>query len=799
MRGCRVPRTFGPHNDPTFPLMASGGNLTYDMTALTQALAPFFLHPAVAAVGLGLVAVPVMIHLINRLRFREVRFAAMEFLLASDERNRRRVLLEQLLLLLLRVLLVLALGALVARLVLDPSTLSILREGAQAHHVVVLDDSGSMRERLPLGEGGGGTAFDAAKAIVSRFAGEASRRPGTVRLTVLPLSRAGEGGALLAERDVTTELLPELTDKLDILAPTHGRFSPADGLTAAAARLPEDGGERFVHLVSDFRAADWADDALTAAVEQLDADGVRVNLVRVNEVGGENRFVESVSGDTAVAAVGVPVRVRATVVNDARAAATDTALTAAVDRRTLPLSERIVGIEPGGTATREFDVVFEEPGRRALTVSLESDALPEDDTFHLPVRVRPKVPVLLVDGAADLAAADAVSLALAPDPDLTGLLPTTGTPEGLRTADLTEFSAVYLLNVPRLSTDARRNLDAYVRGGGGLVWFTGPAIDPDFYAEQLAVRPADAGEADGSPADGSPADGPGLFPVPPADVSAELTPAPRSAGPDVRFGDEPLFAIFTGTENPFADAITVRRYTPVADGWESGEVRTLATLRNGAPLVLSHRVGAGRVLTVLTTASAGWTDWPRNPSYVVFQLEAQKSVARPDAGDAVVPAGTPLTFDLDAAEYLPEVVVERPDDLTATLRAAPRSEAPLEAPPTGGPPRTADELRLIAAYRDTDAPGVYRVRLTRTDGEPVDRWTAANFPPTESRLSVLPADELRDRLAGTAAVTVQEAGDTAWLSGGERGRELRYALLGLIIGLLAAERWLASRLSYTSP
>ena len=764
------------------------------MTALTQALAPFFLHPAVAAVGLGLVAVPIVIHLINRLRFREVRFAAMEFLLASDERNRRRVLLEQLLLLLLRILLVLALGALVARLVLDPATLSILREGAQAHHVVVLDDSGSMRERLPLGEGRGGTAFDAAKAVASTFAAEASRRPGTVRLTVLLLSRAGEGGALISERDVTTELLPELGDKLDALTATHRRLSPADGLAAAAARLPEDGGERFVHLVSDFRTSDWSDDALPAAVEALDAEGVRVNLVRVNELGGENRFVASVTGDTAVAAVNVPVRVRASVVNDAETAGENVALTAAVDRQTLPLSERVEAIEPGGTAVREFDVVFEEPGRHALTVSLEPDALPEDDTFHLPVAVRPKVPVLLVDGAPDLAAADAVSLALAPDPDLTGLLPVTGTADGLRAADLTEFSAVYLLNVPRLSTDARRNLDAYVRGGGGLVWFTGPSIDPGFYAEQLAIRTTPAEETDGS-TDGGP--GRGLFPVPPAAVAAELPPAPQSAGPDVRFGDEPLFAIFTGTENPFADAIKVRRYTPVADDWSSDEVRTLATLRNGAPLILSHRVGSGRVLTVLTTASAAWTDWLRNPSYVVFQLEAQKFVARPDAGDGVVPAGTPLTFDLDAAEFLPEVVVERPDDLTATLRAAPRSEAPLEAPPTGGPPRTDEELRLIAAYRDTDLPGVYRTRLMRTDGEPVERWTAANFPAAESRLAVLPADDLRDRLAGTASVTVQEAGDTGWLSGEEHGRELRYALLGLLVGLLAAERWLASRLSYT--
>ena len=71
--------------------------------------------------GAALLAVPVIIHLINRLRFRRVRFAAMEFLLKSQQRNRRRLLIEQL-------LLALADGwpssrrscCLISRLVLDP-------------------------------------------------------------------------------------------------------------------------------------------------------------------------------------------------------------------------------------------------------------------------------------------------------------------------------------------------------------------------------------------------------------------------------------------------------------------------------------------------------------------------------------------------------------------------------------------------------------------------------------------------------------------------------------------------------
>jgi hypothetical protein len=142
-------------------------------------IAQHFLNPAVFWPGLALVSIPVIIHLINRLHYRRVRFAAMEFLLASEEKSRRRVLLEQLLLLLLRVLFVLLLVALIGRMVLSAQQLSLFR-GAKSHHLVLLDDSGSMRDRS-----GETTAFDEAKAVIRKLVAEGANRPGTQRFTLL--------------------------------------------------------------------------------------------------------------------------------------------------------------------------------------------------------------------------------------------------------------------------------------------------------------------------------------------------------------------------------------------------------------------------------------------------------------------------------------------------------------------------------------------------------------------------------------------------------------------------------------
>src|SRR5260370_19019067 len=67
---------------------------------------PTFLNPAYFFAGLALISLPIIIHLINRMRFKRIRWAAMEFLLKSQKRNRRRLIIEQLLLLALRCFLI---------------------------------------------------------------------------------------------------------------------------------------------------------------------------------------------------------------------------------------------------------------------------------------------------------------------------------------------------------------------------------------------------------------------------------------------------------------------------------------------------------------------------------------------------------------------------------------------------------------------------------------------------------------------------------------------------------------------
>src|SRR5262245_2567546 len=120
----------------------------------------------------GAAAVPVVIHLLNRRRYRVVDWAAMRFLLAAQKQNVRRLRLEQWLLLAVRALfLALVVFAMAAVTPWAEAVWQRLVPGAviagpavtgRTHKVVVLDASLSMTARTDAG-----AAFDRAKALAS--------------------------------------------------------------------------------------------------------------------------------------------------------------------------------------------------------------------------------------------------------------------------------------------------------------------------------------------------------------------------------------------------------------------------------------------------------------------------------------------------------------------------------------------------------------------------------------------------------------------------------------------------------
>src|SRR3989442_9715777 len=88
--------------------------------------------------ALSLVAIPIIIHLLQRRRFRVVRWGAMEFLRLSQRNRSRRLMIEQLLLLLIRCLIIALVVLAVCRPVVRLAGLPISHSPGQVHAIILL-------------------------------------------------------------------------------------------------------------------------------------------------------------------------------------------------------------------------------------------------------------------------------------------------------------------------------------------------------------------------------------------------------------------------------------------------------------------------------------------------------------------------------------------------------------------------------------------------------------------------------------------------------------------------------------
>ena len=143
-------------------------------------LALSFVHPAIMG-GLGLASLPIIIHILNRRRFKQMEWAAMEFLLRAAVRNRRRVRLENLLLLLLRVAIVMLLVFAVSRpFTKSGAFASLLGAGGTTERIILLDDSLSMRAGT-----GNQSALEKAKKLIKAMVTRLHEEKSGDRVTII--------------------------------------------------------------------------------------------------------------------------------------------------------------------------------------------------------------------------------------------------------------------------------------------------------------------------------------------------------------------------------------------------------------------------------------------------------------------------------------------------------------------------------------------------------------------------------------------------------------------------------------
>lgn len=708
-----------------------------------------FIHPLIFWTGVGAVSMPILIHLLNRRRFRIKDWAAMKFLLESVRKNRRRLRIEELILLALRCLLILILAMAVSRFVgCAPSIQRGAGEAGSQTSVFILDDSYSMGQKV-----GVGTLFTTA---VTDLAQELGSIPATHQVAILPGSLPGRRQPWFSRNFLTDA--KSLANRVRALEPSDWRMDMAGALAVARETFIGLDGPKRLYILGDFRRVDLTGDERISAIRQEFAElrkgDVEIIALDYGRPARNNLTIQDMTLLSKFALAKSPLRIRIAIRNNGKTTASEVELRLSANMNTpqgpqaVSLPVQIVGdIEAGQVATKEIQVTCLYPGPAVITASLPPDELPADNTAHLALDVREHVRVLVVDGQPSQAApedSESFYFALAIDPKEDGSYgarPDVVSEDGLVGLSFGEYDLVALLNVSRFPEEIiatsrpsgsatqpatapqygfvqLASLERYVRAGGGLLIFTGDHVDLNFYNDQLWAQ------------------GAGLMPFRigaprgRAVVTGEfvqLDPKTIAADSFLRtFQDQG--AVFTSFVK-FFRFTSVQESSGTAAG-DAGAPRVLARFNDSgkSPAIAGRRFGKGAVLMFYSTADNAWTDWPTDfvGTYATVMADTLAYLARSQK-PLTEPVGLPIVFQLPR-DWMDASAVLR------TPRYPQEEEVLLVRPPE-------DRLGVLKYTAPTSA-GVYTLRLSKPATEEMRTFMARNVDPAEGDLTSAGQDGL---------------------------------------------------------
>lgn len=721
--------------------------------------------------GLGAAALPILIHLLNRRKFREVRWAATRFLLAAVRKNQRRVRLEQWLLLAVRTLLVIAVVTAMAKPFLESVGPVPLLAGQRTHRVLLLDGSLSMGYS-PAGS----TRFEQAKGLATQLVRD-SRRGDAISVVLM-----GEPPRVVIGSPASNPV--EVIKEIDDLVLPHGA-TDLTGSFEAVERVLEasDIARKELVVLTDLQAGSWRragsaqEDGLKRVIDKLNDRKVSSVVIDLGKAGGQNRAITDLILSQPIVTTGTPVRLTASVRGFGPESSSPCRVRLVVDGQVGPEQVIEAGLPAGEEVPILFNHVFNAPGEHVVEVRIDDDLLALDNRRWLSIPVREAVNVLLVDGDARAepfqAETDYLAQALSPAADSSGspsIIRTEVVPESqLSRRDLAIYDAVVLCNVAQVTEAEVTALESYLKQGGGLVVFGGDQVLAENYNRLLY------------------AEGRGLLP---ASIGESVGDATQKQGSGFTFDpqryEHPIVAAFEGESSEVQAGLTsVRTWQyhslrlpgpEVADANRTAKV-ALAIAENGDPLVVEAPRHRGIVVLVGTSADAGWTTWPLHPSFPPVMEQAVLLSASGRGNQRNVRVGQPLDQVFPGFGTESSVAIQDP--------AGKQQPARLE--PAG------DVSRLH--FESTDLSGSYLVKL----GPPLAREElfAVNPDPVESDPAKL------DRASLAAAVPdwsfdylTDWQGLTVDATSVNRRGDLHRPLLYLVLALLLIESVLAWRFGH---
>ncbi len=414
-----------------------------------------FLNP-ILLIGLAGVAIPVLIHLLNRRRARVVQWGAMRFLLEAMASQNRRIRIEEIILLAMRCLLVALLAMALARPFLPSRTMvswalvipavliaAVLvaiaaaswsqrrtrtRLLAVAGVLILLAGVSTLVEQVlqhRFWESGAGDkdivlVIDGSMSMTVEVDGKSNfQRAIDEARAVVEAARPADAFGIVLAGEVPEEIVPapssdrrEVLARLDSLQPVGGVMRVGEAMESAARCLAEGSNAgKKVLIITDRQSTGWQlDDP-----EQWEHIARRLTQPREGKAlptkptvvcrtlslpeTFNNAALAAVTLGRSVVGTDRDLKITAEVANTGTSPITPAAVELTVDGgqpETLTTQE----IEPGSSETVTFEHRFDQPGRHMVQVRVAvDDDLADDNLAVRCVEVAEKLPVLVIDGS----------------------------------------------------------------------------------------------------------------------------------------------------------------------------------------------------------------------------------------------------------------------------------------------------------------------------------------------------------------------------------------------------------------
>jgi hypothetical protein len=720
--------------------------------------------------GLGLVSVPILIHLLNRRRFKVVSWAAMEFLLRAMRKNRRRLRFEQWLLLATRCMLVFLLGLALAR-PLGCESGAMAQFGRRtALNVFVVDNSYSMgyEARHPDAK----THLDQARKLVKAILS----RPSSGGESVVLITAGRPATAVIARPQFDLEEAKAAVDRIE---QSYGStdLSGALELALKVGRDEVAQPNKNLYILTDATRSAW-EGSQSQSIKQLGPDLARLyHVTHFDLAAGQpqqwNASVLAIAPSSNLVTTKFQTDFKAVV--KGFGSSHDGSLQWKLDDQVLEGGAPSLHLDAATPDQTQSKARFTTGGPHVIAAQLsDGDRLPSDDTRWRVVDVASELKVLIVEGKRGINPLEGsgafLSAALAPlhatDP---GKPPTSDSyvsPELITDLELgnkvlTDYSAVILTGVGSLTPAQADAIARFVQQGGTLMLFMGDAVNKENYNSVLLPR--------------------------------NLLPGPLVKLMSVGTNEKPFFFdfkpngnvhrfldVFRNQENTGLDTAAIFNYWQVDPRPNLNVERVLNYLppegksvdKGEDPAITVHSVGEGRVVFVSTSANPDWTSFPQKQAYLPLMHELLDGSVR--SGDRWM-----------------NLEVGQPLEIPQTVRV---TATPTLTDPTGAALVVDPENKGGVTLYHTQPlkkPGVYKLSL---GGRQVP--IAVNVPAAdEANVTTLADDSIRHAL-GDIEVSLQGADLPADALAGRQGNDFSWWCMMAVLGLLCVECFMAMKFGH---